>query len=52
MFPVLVAMYVHLANQEERDARAEFGAGYDRYVAVTPDRFPRLGGYRHVKTFP
>ena len=44
MFPVLVAMYIHLARQEEREARAEFGEAYDRYAAVTPAWFPRLGG--------
>ena len=52
MFPVLVAMYVHLAHQEERDARAEFGAVYDRYAAVTPGWFPRLGGHRPARTSP
>ena len=44
MFPVLVGMYVPLARQEERDARAEFGDAYDRYAARTPSWFPRLGG--------
>ena len=44
MFPVLVGMYVHLAQQEEREARAEFGDAYDRYAARTPGWFPRLGG--------
>jgi protein-S-isoprenylcysteine O-methyltransferase Ste14 len=42
MFPVLVAMYVHLAHQEEKDARVEFGAEYDRYSVQTPAWFPRL----------
>ena len=44
MFPVLVGMYVHLALQEERDARAEFGDAYDRYAARTPGWFPQFGG--------
>jgi len=44
MFPVLVGMYVHLAHQEERDARAEFGDAYDRYAARTPGWVPRFGG--------
>jgi protein-S-isoprenylcysteine O-methyltransferase Ste14 len=44
MFPVLVAMYVHLAHQEEREARAEFGEAYDRYAVVTPAWFPQLSG--------
>ncbi len=44
MFPVLIGMYVHLAHQEEREARAEFGLQYERYAANTPGWFPRLGG--------
>jgi protein-S-isoprenylcysteine O-methyltransferase Ste14 len=44
MFPVLVGMYVHLAHQEERDARADFGDAYDRYAARTPGWFPQFGG--------
>jgi protein-S-isoprenylcysteine O-methyltransferase Ste14 len=43
MFPVLVAMYVHLAHQEEREVQAEFGEAYDRYAARTQPWFPRLG---------
>ena len=43
MFPVLVAVYVRLARREERDARAQFGAAYDRYAAVTRAFVPRLG---------
>jgi len=44
MFPVLVAMYVHLAHTEEAEMRREFGAEYDRYAAVVPAWVPRLGG--------
>jgi protein-S-isoprenylcysteine O-methyltransferase Ste14 len=44
MFPILVAMYVRLANQEEREVRAEFGDEYARYAAVTPGWLPRFGG--------
>src|SRR5215472_6614719 len=47
MFPVLVAMYVHLAHQEEREARAEFGKAYDRYAARTPGWFRSLGELVH-----
>ena len=43
MFPVLVWMYVRLAHQEEREARAEFGEAYERYAARTPGWLPRLG---------
>jgi protein-S-isoprenylcysteine O-methyltransferase Ste14 len=43
MFPVLVAMYVHLARQEEREALKQFGDDYRRYMANTPGFFPNLG---------
>jgi protein-S-isoprenylcysteine O-methyltransferase Ste14 len=36
MFPVLVRMYVRLAQTEERTMRQEFGEAYGRYAAVTP----------------
>ena len=36
MFPVLTIMYVRLALREEADARAAFGATYERWAAVTP----------------
>jgi methanethiol S-methyltransferase len=42
MFPVLVAMYVRLAREEERRVRSEFGEAYDRYAVVTPALVPRL----------
>ncbi len=42
MFPILVTMYVLLARREERDALAEFGDQYRRYMARTPAFFPRL----------
>ena len=44
MFPVLVWMYVGLARQEEREVRDQFGEEYERYSAITPGWFPRLGG--------
>ncbi|WP_165405318.1 methyltransferase family protein [Bradyrhizobium genosp. SA-3] len=56
MFPVLTVMYVKLARDEEREARAEFGETYARYAAQVPAFFPYLnrqsgqgssGGYRH-----
>jgi protein-S-isoprenylcysteine O-methyltransferase Ste14 len=40
MFPVLVGLYIHLAYEEEAEARAQFGEAYDRYAAVTPAFFP------------
>lgn len=42
MFPILVFMYVRLAQRQEHDARAEFGDAYTRYEANTPAFFPRL----------
>ncbi len=43
MFPILVFMYVRLAQREEKDARAEFGDVYTRYELNTPAFFPRFG---------
>jgi protein-S-isoprenylcysteine O-methyltransferase Ste14 len=40
MFPVLTVMYVRLAKSEERDAIAEFGDAYRRYMAEVPGWFP------------
>jgi protein-S-isoprenylcysteine O-methyltransferase Ste14 len=40
MFPVLVGLYVHLAQEEETEARAQFGEAYDHYAAVTPGFIP------------
>jgi protein-S-isoprenylcysteine O-methyltransferase Ste14 len=40
MFPLLVAMYIHLAHVEEADARRRFGAAYDGYAAATPGWVP------------
>lgn len=42
MFPVLVVMYVRLARNEEREALAEFGERYRRYMAEVPAFLPRL----------
>ena len=42
MFPVLVWMYVHLARQEEKDARAQFGDVYAGYARRVPAFIPRL----------
>ena len=42
MFPVLVAMYVKLALSEEREAIAEFGDTYRKYMNSVPAFFPRL----------
>ena len=43
MFPFLVVMYVRLARHEERQALAEFGSEYERYMHETPAFVPRLG---------
>jgi protein-S-isoprenylcysteine O-methyltransferase Ste14 len=42
MFPVLVWMYVRLAQQEEREALSTFGDAYARYAAQVPGFIPRL----------
>ena len=42
MFPILVTMYVLLAQREERDAMAEFGEAYVRYASATPAFLPRV----------
>ena len=46
MFPVLVWMYVHLARQEEREARAQFGEAYAEYARRVPAFVPRMRGRR------
>ncbi|MEE9140161.1 MAG: isoprenylcysteine carboxylmethyltransferase family protein [Alphaproteobacteria bacterium] len=43
MFPVLVVMYVRLANREEREVLTMFGEEYVRYAKRAPRFFPRLG---------
>jgi len=51
MFPVLVFMYARLARSEEREALAEFGSHYERYMRGVPGLIPRLsdltGGPKH-----
>lgn len=42
MFPVLLWMYLRLARQEERAARATFGEAYRRYAAGVPAFVPRF----------
>lgn len=46
MFPVLVAMYIHLVRQEEREALEQFGDAYRRYMARTSGYFPRIAAPR------
>ena len=48
MFPILVFMYVRLAQREERDARAEVRDAYTRYETNTPAFFPRFGMKAHA----
>jgi protein-S-isoprenylcysteine O-methyltransferase Ste14 len=43
MFPILVFMYMRLAQHEEAEARVAFGAAYDEYASRTPAWIPRLG---------
>jgi protein-S-isoprenylcysteine O-methyltransferase Ste14 len=42
MFPILVVMYVKLANREEHEVLAEFGEPYQRYMTTTPAFVPRV----------
>ncbi len=42
MFPVLTVMYVRLARSEEREALAEFGDAYRRYMDEVPAFIPRF----------
>jgi protein-S-isoprenylcysteine O-methyltransferase Ste14 len=44
MFPILVWTYVRLAHREEREVAAELASAWEKYAAVTPRWFPRLGG--------
>lgn len=41
MFPILVTMYVRLAQREERESLETFGEEYAHYAAVTPAFLPR-----------
>ena len=41
-WPMLIAVYHHLARREERDAEAAFGDAYRVYKARTPMFVPRL----------
>ncbi len=42
MFPVLIAMYMHLAAREEREVRLRFKEEYAAYAAVTPAFLPHI----------
>jgi protein-S-isoprenylcysteine O-methyltransferase Ste14 len=42
MFPVLIAVYIHLAGQEEKLVRQEFGAAYDDYAREVPAFLPQF----------
>jgi protein-S-isoprenylcysteine O-methyltransferase Ste14 len=54
MFPILVFMYVRLAQIEEREALDEFGAEYEAYMCDVPAFVLRLGdllgGTKHGRT--
>lgn len=43
MFPILVTMYVKLAQREEKEVLAEFGESYRKYRDSTPAFMPRPG---------
>ena len=42
MFPILVTMYMRLAQREELEVLSEFGDEYRRYAARTPAFLPRI----------
>jgi|ERR1035437_1354070 protein-S-isoprenylcysteine O-methyltransferase Ste14 len=42
MFPILVYMYKRLARSEEKEALAEFGEAYSRYMTEVSGFIPRL----------
>jgi len=46
MFPILTAMYILLARHEEREALAEFGDEYRRYMQRVPAFIPSLRALR------
>jgi len=52
MFPILVWMYVRLAQAEEADALAEFGQAYEEYRNRTPAFIPHFGGGNVPRTRP
>lgn len=41
MFPILIAMYVHLAKVEEKEMLQEFGEPYQQYLDRTPRFWPK-----------
>lgn len=43
MFPVLVVVYVRLAEPEEQEAIKEFGEQYRRYMESTSAWIPKYG---------
>ena len=49
MFPILVIMYVRLAEREESEAELRFGSEYRLYAERTPRFFPRLSEAGHSR---
>jgi protein-S-isoprenylcysteine O-methyltransferase Ste14 len=45
MFPILVTMYLRLAQREEHEVISEFSDEYLRYAARTPAFLPRIRGF-------
>ena len=44
MFPILVWVYVRLAQREEAVSESEFGEAWRAYARTTPAFLPRFGG--------
>lgn len=42
MFPILLVVYVRLAEREQRETAARFGQAWNEYARATPAWFPRL----------
>ena len=42
LFPILTLGYLHLARQEEAEAKAQFWSAYLQYASKTPAFFPRV----------
>lgn len=49
MFPILTVVYVRLAKREEREALAEFGESYRRYMEQTPGFIPKRSARRALE---
>ena len=49
MFPILVVVYVRLANKEEQIVISEFGDEYLSYISITPAWIPKFNFKKSYK---